>query len=207
MIRRNVELEARLIDDLLDVTRIARGKLHLNLEVVDVHDLLHQTLDICRGDLQSQAVVLHRPGGRRHHVEADPARLQQVFWNLIKNAVKFTDAGGSLIAADPQRGRPRPAGRLVIEVSDTGFGIAPEALPRIFDAFEQGEDTVTRRFGGLGLGLAISRSVVEAHGGRLWATARGGDRARPSPWSWRPSRPRPFDAGPTRFRASGLSSG
>src|SRR5512135_96143 len=173
MIRRGVELEARLIDDLLDVTRIARGQLALNREVVEVHTLIRQTAEICRSGVHGGKIRLDLDlRAPRSHVEADPARLHQVLWNLIKNAVKFTPAGGRVAvrtrnAADPPR--------LVVEVADTGIGIEAEALPRIFNAFEQGESSTVRRFGGLGLGLAISRSVVEALGGTIEARSRGKD--------------------------------
>jgi PAS domain S-box-containing protein len=173
LIRGGVELEARLIDDLLDITRVAHGKLHLDRKVVNAHELVHQTLGICRSDMYGKRIRLEVSlKADRHHVEADPARLQQVFWNLIKNAVKFTPEGGCLVIRS--RDEITPDGdRLIVEVSDTGIGIDPEALPWIFNAFEQGEESVTRRFGGLGLGLAISKSVTEAHGGRLWADSPG----------------------------------
>ena len=116
------------------------------------------------------------PLGRHEpHVTGDTARLQQVLWNLIKNAVKFTPAGGNLTVRTHNGDREGgPAGgRLVVEVADTGVGITPGMLPRIFDAFEQGDESPwTRRSAGLGLGLAISRSVIEAHGGRVTATSR-----------------------------------
>jgi PAS domain S-box-containing protein len=171
MIRRNVELEARLIDDLLDITRISQGKLRLATEVVDAHELLEQALEICMTDLRDKGLRLEsRLAAAAHHVEADPARLQQAFWNLIKNAVKFTHEGGLLSIRTSDQ-----SGRLVVEVADTGIGIEPEALPRIFNAFDQGEASITRRFGGLGLGLAISRSVVEMLGGRITALSEGRD--------------------------------
>jgi CheY-like chemotaxis protein len=106
------------------------------------------------------------------HVQGDPARLQQVLWNLIKNAVKFTPEEGSVSIRTRNEGDPP---RLVVTVADTGIGIDPETLPRIFNAFEQGESSTTRRFGGLGLGLAISRSVVEAHGGTIEVQSPGKD--------------------------------
>jgi two-component system CheB/CheR fusion protein len=171
MIRRNVELEARLIDDLLDLTRIAKGKLQLHLETIDAHELLCSALEICRGEIDARGLkVTVDLAARRHFVHADSARLQQVFWNLINNAVKFTPAGGRLALRsfdDDQR--------LVTEVSDSGVGIDPETLPRIFDAFEQGEGTVTRRFGGLGLGLAICRALVRMHRGVISARSGGKD--------------------------------
>jgi PAS domain S-box-containing protein len=177
MIRQNVQLEARLIDDLLDVMRIVRGKMPMHWEVADAHALIRQAVDICRSDIGSGRLRLELDlTADTHHVNADPSRLQQVFWNLIKNAVKFTPPGGSL--AIRTRNAPAPGGdsggaRLVVEVSDTGIGIEPDLLPVIFDAFQQGETTLTRQFGGLGLGLAISRSVVEAHGGSLVAESPG----------------------------------
>ncbi|HWE35455.1 MAG TPA: PAS domain S-box protein [Isosphaeraceae bacterium] len=173
MVRRNVDLEARLIDDLLDVTRISSGKLRLETQAVDAHELLCQALEICIGDVREKDLRLDIAlDARAHHVEADPARLQQVYWNLIKNGVKFTPAGGSLAI----RTRDGEGGRLVVEVVDTGQGIDAETLPRIFNAFEQGDAAITRRFGGLGLGLAISRSLVELHGGSLTASSEGRER-------------------------------
>jgi PAS domain S-box-containing protein len=176
--RRNVALEARLIDDLLDVTRIAQGKLRLEKTVVDAHGLIRQAVEICRDDAAAAGVRLDvglEAGA--HHVEGDPARVQQILWNLVKNAVKFTPAEGRVAVRSRNEpgdgsgdgGRPR----LVVEVSDTGIGVDPEVLPRIFNAFEQGDAAVTRQFGGLGLGLAISRSLAEAHGGRLSAASEG----------------------------------
>ena len=168
--RRNVELEARLIDDLLDVTRISRGKLRLNRTPVDAHALIRQAAEICRGDSAAASLRLDLElSASAHHVEGDPARLQQILWNLVKNAVKFTPPGGRVAVCS----RNEPGPRLVVEVSDTGIGIEPEVLPRIFDAFEQGDAAVTKQFGGLGLGLAISRSLALAHGGLLSVSSAG----------------------------------
>jgi len=170
VIRRNVELEARLIDDLLDITRIAKGKLKLSLEPVSVHSVLQRALEICREEISQKSleVQLTLDAGD-HFVQGDPARLQQVFWNIIKNAVKFTEQGGriSLMTANPQ------PGQIEINVSDTGIGIETDMLPRIFNAFEQGQSSITRKFGGLGLGLAISRAMVLAHGGTITASSPG----------------------------------
>jgi len=175
MIRRQVELEARLIDDLLDVTLIAQGKMRFKRETVDAHASIHQSLDLCRGDLDAgRFQVMVDLSAAAHHVAADPVRLQQVFGNLLKNAIKFTPMGGTIALRSRNQPGPSPdRPHLVIEISDSGIGIAPEVLPRIFRAFEQGEAPLRRRFGGLGLGLAISRSVVEAHGGRLSAVSAG----------------------------------
>jgi len=170
MIRRNVELEARLIDDLLDLTGITRGKLDLTFETVDVHQALREVLEICDRDLQAKRIaVTAELSARRIYVRADPARLQQVLWNVVKNAVKFTPEEGRILL----RTSDGPAGAIEIEVTDSGVGIDPEVLPRIFDAFEQGGRDVTRMFGGLGLGLAISKALVDLHGGTLRAASDG----------------------------------
>lgn len=169
MIRRNVELEARLIDDLLDLTRIARGKMQLSFDVVDVNALIAQTVEICRSDIYWKQLNLSvRLDAAEHHTRADPARLQQVLWNVVKNAVKFTPAKGRIEIASSNEGD-----QLHIEVSDTGIGIEPQHLATIFNAFEQTSDDVTRSFGGLGLGLAISKALVEAHGGQLHVRSEG----------------------------------
>jgi PAS domain S-box-containing protein len=170
MIRRNVEMEARLIDDLLDLTSITRGKMPLRLDLVDAHVKIRHSVDICRNDLRRKGLTLSLClGAERHCVRADPGRLQQVLWNLVKNAVKFTPEGGSVTVTTEDVGPDR----LRIAVTDTGIGIEPGVLPRVFDAFEQGGGETTRRFGGLGLGLAISRAIVEAHGGSLAASSGG----------------------------------
>jgi signal transduction histidine kinase/response regulator RpfG family c-di-GMP phosphodiesterase len=168
MIRRNVELEARLIDDLLDLTRISKGKVQLSLEEVDAHSLLRNALEICQADIDKKQLALQIDfAAEKVSLEADPARLQQIFWNLIKNAVKFTPVGGRL-----QIRTQNLDGQLQVEVSDTGMGIDPGTLPKIFNAFEQGERT---QLGGLGLGLAISKALVETHNGKLTATSPGQD--------------------------------
>jgi PAS domain S-box-containing protein len=175
MIRRNVELEARLIDDLLDVTRIGRGTLHLEPCAVDAHDAVRQAVHICLGEIEQGRIALRSDlTAAEHYVEADPARLQQIIWNLMKNAAKFTPPGGSIAVRSCNRPAPRPGGRplLVIEVADEGAGIEAEALSRIFEPFEKG-DVSPRHRSGLGLGLAIGRSLAEAHGGRLSAASPG----------------------------------
>jgi HAMP domain-containing protein/signal transduction histidine kinase len=167
MIRRNVELEARLIDDLLDLTRIDRGKVQLNFEVVDAHTLLQNVLEICQAEIDRKH--LRRSlnlGARKVHLRADPARLQQIFWNLINNAVKFTSSDGQISISTSNASK----GELRVEIADTGLGIEPESLPKIFDAFEQGGRT---QLGGLGLGLAISKALVEAHKGTITAQSAG----------------------------------
>jgi two-component system CheB/CheR fusion protein len=168
-IRRHVELEARLIDDLLDLTRIARGKLQLTFETADAHAVLKDAVSICCGQ-RMQDVDLSLQASE-HHVRADPGRFLQVFWNLLNNAQKFTPAGKRIAV---RTSNPRP-GTLRIEVCDEGIGIEPQALPKIFKAFEQGDTQSARPSGGLGLGLAIAQALVEAHGGTVAAASAGKD--------------------------------
>jgi len=168
-IQRSVQLEARLIDDLLDLTRITRGKIELHREDVDAHALLRRTLRIVDNDLRHKYLhVIVRCEAERHHVSADPVRLQQVFWNLLSNAVKFTDRSGRIEINSANRD-----GALLIHISDTGIGIDQAKQARIFDAFEQGEKTTIRQFGGLGLGLAISKNLVELHDGAISVQSDG----------------------------------
>lgn len=170
LIGRNMELETRLIDDLLDVTRIIKGKLPLHVVTVDVHELLRNVVSICREDVTFRRLDLSvQLNASIYHVQADPARLQQVFWNLLKNAIKFTPEGGEITVRTMNEGE----GRILIEVADNGIGIEPDVMPRIFNAFEQGGESVTRRFGGLGLGLAVSRMLVEQLGGKLRVASDG----------------------------------
>jgi CheY-like chemotaxis protein/two-component sensor histidine kinase len=167
MIRRNVELEARLIDDLLDLTRIDRGKVQLNLEVVDAHTLLQNALEICQPEIDRKHLTHSlNLGAQRVYLQADPARLQQIFWNLINNAVKFTPSEGRISISTSNDSH----GQLHVQIADSGLGIESESLPKIFDAFEQGGRT---QLGGLGLGLAISKALVEAHKGTIAAQSAG----------------------------------
>jgi CheY-like chemotaxis protein len=150
----------------------------LHWEVADGHRLIDQAIQICRSEILGKELRIEVDlAAGEHHVNADPARLQQVFWNLIKNAVKFTPGGGliTIRTRNEDNGHARE-GRLVVELSDTGIGIEPEVLPTIFDPFQQGETTITRKYGGLGLGLAICRGIVEAHGGTLIVESEGKDR-------------------------------
>ena len=169
MMRRNIALEARLIDDLLDVTRIANGKLAMRMEDCEIHSLLGLCVEIVRDDAQAKGLSLHLDlQAVRSHLSGDPARLQQVFWNLLKNAIKFTPAGGRVTLRTRDQ-----AGSLVVEVHDSGVGITPAALARIFLPFEQAEHSHSHRFGGLGLGLAIAKAIVESHGGTIAAQSPG----------------------------------
>jgi CheY-like chemotaxis protein len=173
VIRRNVELEARLIDDLLDVTRIAKGKLQLTVETVNVHEVLQRAYEICREDILAKNLRIEfRLRAEIEHVEGDPARLQQVFWNLIKNSVKFTPEQGRIII---ETFNPSPK-EIEVRTTDTGIGIEPDKIAKIFNAFEQGQSSITRRFGGLGLGLAISKAMVAAHGGSIRVKSEGRNR-------------------------------
>ena len=172
VVRRNVELEARLIDDLLDVTRIAKGKLQLSFEPICVHQTLQRAYEICREEIAAKNLeVKFHLRASQTHVEGDPARLQQVFWNLIKNSVKFTPEKGRITI---ETLNPTPD-KIEVRIIDTGIGIEPEKIDKIFNAFEQGQADITRRFGGLGLGLAISKALIDAHGGKIRVESSGKD--------------------------------
>jgi signal transduction histidine kinase/CheY-like chemotaxis protein len=170
VIRRNVELEARLIDDLLDVTRIAKGKLQLSFEVTSVHEALRRVYEICREDIRQKDLSFEfRLHAERDYVHGDPARLQQVFWNLIKNGVKFTASVGHIVVQTENLSDHR----IAIRTIDSGIGVDPNKIGKIFNAFEQGQSSITRKFGGLGLGLAISKAMVRAHGGTISVESEG----------------------------------
>lgn len=173
MIRRNIELETKLIDDLLDVTRITNGKLRLQLRDTDVHALLQHVLDMLKADVQYKRLeVTLDLKADDALVSADPARLQQIFWNLVKNAIKFTSTGGRI-----EIRTCNPSMKTIhVEVADNGAGIEPDILPRIFNAFDQGDQTITRQFGGLGLGLTISKALADLHGGTIRVDSAGKDK-------------------------------
>jgi signal transduction histidine kinase/CheY-like chemotaxis protein len=169
MMRRNVELEARLIDDLLDLTRISRGKLELQLSSTNVHALLTHTEQIVRSEAQGKGVTLALTlEAGEHHVAGDAARLHQVVWNMVKNAIKFTPAGGEIAVRTTNA-----TGRIRIEVRDNGIGIDPKILPSVFGAFVQGEGVSEHTSRGLGLGMSISKTIVELHGGTIRAESAG----------------------------------
>jgi CheY-like chemotaxis protein len=159
-----------------------------------VHEVLRYAVDTCKPDAEAKGVAIEvHADAAEHRASADPARLEQVFWNLIKNAIKFTPAGGRITVRTRNEGQgeekgdvshfssasslapgPLPlAPRIVIDVTDTGIGIPAENLRYIFRPFEQGDPGITRQFGGLGLGLAISKSLAESHGGSLTASSPG----------------------------------
>ena len=175
MIRRNVELEARLIDDLLDLTRVARGKMEFNFAFIEVDEQLRHVLSMFRDEARAKGVELDvHLGAAGVRVRADAARLQQVAWNLLKNAVKFTPAGGRITVLTEAAASPGgEADWLRLMVCDTGVGIDPSLQPKLFEAFEQGGAEITRQFGGLGLGLTISRAIVEQHDGAIRVQSDG----------------------------------
>ncbi len=169
MIRKNVELEARLIDDLLDLTRITRGKLALHFETVDVHALITHALAILRSDCEAKNLAVELGlAAAGHHVSGDGVRLQQVMWNVLKNAIKFSLPGGRITIRSWDG-----AGQLRVAFADTGLGITAEEMPRIFTAFAQGREAAASRFGGLGLGLSITALLMREHRGRIWAESAG----------------------------------
>ena len=171
MIERNVLVEARFIDELLDLTKINRGKLEIVREPVDLHEAVRRALEVSADDVSAkgQQVTVELQAGD-HRVQGDATRLQQVFWNLLKNASKFTPEGGRVQVVS--RNEP---GRIVVEVSDTGIGFEPGSAERLFEAFAQASPEVTRKFGGLGLGLAIAKAAVGSHAGTLEAHSDGHD--------------------------------
>jgi signal transduction histidine kinase/ActR/RegA family two-component response regulator len=169
IILRNVNAQVRLIDDLLDLSRVASGKLRLAVQPVDLQRVIEDALDGIRPAAAAKNIrlqpVLASPGGP---VSGDPDRLQQVVWNLLSNAVKFTPKGGRV-----QIQLQRVSSHVELLVSDTGQGIQPDLLPYVFDRLRQGDSSSTRSHGGLGLGLALVRHFVELHGGIVFAESPG----------------------------------
>jgi PAS domain S-box-containing protein len=173
-IRNNVELEARLIDDLLDITRITHGKLSLNTGQLDVHAVLKDAIATVQSELnQKQISLTLKLAEGKPAMKGDAVRLQQIFWNVLKNAVKFNTEGGKIIVetsvlADGEK--------IAVKITDTGIGLTAQEISRIFNAFSQGDhagNEASHRFGGLGLGLSISRMLVELHAGGIHATSAG----------------------------------
>ena len=170
MIKHNVSLEARLIDDLLDLTRIVHGKLAIRVEECDVHSTIGNVLEIVRDDAQEKGIQISLDLEAEHCcLQADLARMQQVFWNLLRNAVKFTPRGGKIEIHSRDAGEPGDP-RLRVEVTDNGLGFDQAAAERIFKPFEQDAQPAS---GGLGLGLAIARAIVELHEGTVTASSPG----------------------------------
>ncbi|PYI88396.1 MAG: hypothetical protein DMF03_10775 [Verrucomicrobia bacterium] len=170
MIRRNIDVESHLIDDLLDVTRISKGKLELSLVTLDAHAEVCNVVEMCQAEAEAKKIRIQVDlRAADHHVAADEARFQQIIWNLLKNAIKFSRKTDEIMISSTNESRHQ----LTISVQDNGIGIAPDAIDRIFDPFEQGEPFLKQRFGGLGLGLAISKSLAQAHGASLIAKSDG----------------------------------
>ncbi|HEX2862475.1 MAG TPA: response regulator, partial [Lacunisphaera sp.] len=174
-IAQNVTLEARLIDDLLDLTSIERGKLSLNLQPCQVHDILRKALALVQADIEEKGLRLSlRLNAGKCVVRGDEVRLKQVCWNVLRNAAKFTPNGGEITVETAVR---QDTSSVIIRITDTGIGMTAPELARIFQAFAQGDhadqNSSASRFGGLGLGLAISRRMVELHTGSITATSAG----------------------------------
>jgi signal transduction histidine kinase/DNA-binding NarL/FixJ family response regulator len=168
-IRQSVVVQSRVVGDLLDISRAISGKLHVDLRAVDVDQLVSEAVAAIAPVASAREVALDRQGSSAgSEVRGDAVRLRQVLDNLLTNAVKFTDPGGRVTVTVARRDRA-----IVIEVDDSGCGIAAEFLPRLFEPFSQIDDATTRAAGGLGLGLAIARRLVELHGGTLEASSRG----------------------------------
>ena len=170
IIKRNVRLQARLIDDLLDLTRVTRGKLDLHFEHVDAHVLVRDAIEIANSSIAAKKLKLSAQlNAKKHYIQADSIRIQQVFWSLINNAVKFTPPGGKIDIRTSNDDR----GRFQFEITDNGIGIEVERQASLFAPFEQADPSVSRQFGGLGLGLAISKHLVDLHGGAIKVQSRG----------------------------------
>ncbi|HEY4246069.1 MAG TPA: response regulator [Lacunisphaera sp.] len=173
-IRQNVELEARLIDDLLDLTKITHGKMSVDINPVDLQAIIEDALATVRTDMEQKRIALTLDwGNRRSRVAGDAVRLQQVFWNVLKNAVKFTPLDGAISVSAKIDGS---TDTIAVSVKDSGIGLSAAEIERIYDAFAQGDHATpggAHRFGGLGLGLTISKTLVELHGGRLVARSEG----------------------------------
>jgi signal transduction histidine kinase/ActR/RegA family two-component response regulator len=168
-IDRNAKLQAKLVDDLLDVSRILRGKLSLNVTSVDLSLVIAAACDTVRLAAEAKGIFIHTEiSAKNRTVLGDPSRLQQVIWNLLSNAVKFTPEGGRVDISLIQVGT-----QAHIQITDTGKGISADFLPYVFDRFRQEDGSTTRKFGGLGLGLAIVRQLVELHGGTVTVGSGG----------------------------------
>jgi len=168
-IERGATTQAQIVDDLLDIARVVRGQLRLDVRPVELVPVIEASIDTVRPaaagrEIEIAAVLEPRAGP----VAGDPGRLQQVVWNLLTNAIKFTPSGGRVEVRLAHGGD-----HVEISVKDTGAGIPPELLPHVFERFRQGDSSTTRAHGGLGLGLAIVRHLVEAHGGTVTAESDG----------------------------------
>jgi CheY-like chemotaxis protein len=169
VIERNARAQNKIVDDLLDMSRIISGKLKLEVRPIDLADVVLEAIDIVAPAASAKSITLGRQVERGHaFTHGDPHRLQQVVWNLLSNAIKFTDNGGRVGVSLRHEG-----GQVVLEVGDSGQGIAAEFLPHVFERFRQADSSTTRQHQGLGLGLAIVRQLVELHGGSVSAASAG----------------------------------
>jgi CheY-like chemotaxis protein len=171
VIHRNAQAQVKIIEDILDVSRIITGKLRIDPRPSDLVAIARDAIEVVRPSADAKRIRLEfEPDSHSCLLIADPERLQQVVWNLLSNAVKFTDAGGRVrVHVGLQRSQ------VVLVVTDTGKGIQPDFLPLVFERFRQADSSTTRRVGGLGLGLALVRHIVELHGGRVTAASDGVD--------------------------------
>lgn len=169
VIERNARVQVRLIEDLLDMSRIVSGKLRFDVRPVDLSEVIRAAIESVQPAAAVKSIRIHTAvDPNAGPVQGDPARLQQVFSNLLSNALKFTPEGGA-VQVTLEGGNAH----VQIIVTDTGIGIAPEFLPHLFERFRQADGSTARQFGGLGLGLALVKSLVEAHGGAVRAESRG----------------------------------
>lgn len=169
VIHRNAQAQAKIIDDILDVSRIISGKLRLDLRPADLVAVARDAVEVVRPSADARKITLELAlPADRCLLAGDPERLQQIVWNLLSNAVKFTDPGGKVTLSIRQEGS-----EVLVVVSDTGRGIDPAFLPVMFERFKQADSSATRRVGGLGLGLALVRHLVELHGGHVTAASEG----------------------------------
>jgi PAS domain S-box-containing protein len=169
VVARNTRVQAQLISDLLDISRITAGKLRLEIQSVDLVSIITDAIETVQQEADSKGIDVRRElDVKVGPIAGDPARLQQVTWNLLSNAIKFTPRGGHVIATLRHVGSDAE-----LAVSDSGAGIRPEFLPHVFDRFQQADLSITRRFGGLGLGLSIVKHLVELHGGAVRAASGG----------------------------------
>ncbi len=172
VIAKGIALQAQLVDDLLDITRITGGKLRLDLHPIDAHAALRHAYNILKSDIKTREIlVTFDLDAQQHTIKADAVRLQQIYWNVLKNAVKFTPRGGKVTVCTRN-----PVGcenTLVVEITDTGVGIAPDMVSKVFNAFIQEDSNRGHRFGGIGLGLAITQRLVELQNGKISAASEG----------------------------------